>query len=164
LSLDRAPAVERSYSNLGYALLGIVVTRRSGKPYEAFVIERILAPLGMVTATFDPARLGNRFATPHKDRDGVLGPNKPWPHGAYMPVGGLYASARELGHYINFQLSAWPPRDDPDSGLPCSCQARSASASPQPSAYSPFSHAPHAGRTPRASLRSPRTPCSSVRA
>ena len=35
------------YSNLGMALLGDVVAVRSGMPYEAYVIEHILEPLGL---------------------------------------------------------------------------------------------------------------------
>jgi CubicO group peptidase (beta-lactamase class C family) len=119
VTLERAPGIEDSYSNLGYALLGIVVQRCSGQPFDAFITERILAPLSMITATFHPERGGARLVTAYKERrSGGLRPNEHQPMRAYDPAGGLCASARELARFISFQLDAWPPRDDPESGLP----------------------------------------------
>jgi CubicO group peptidase (beta-lactamase class C family) len=51
-SLDRAeqvvePGAWWHYSNLAYALLGEVVAQASGTPYERFVEERLLGPLGL---------------------------------------------------------------------------------------------------------------------
>jgi hypothetical protein len=37
-------------------------------------------------------------------------------HGAFGAMGGLLTSSRDLGRYVAFQLSAWPPRDDADGG------------------------------------------------
>ena len=46
-SLDFAPGSRRQYSNVGALLLGAIVEKVSGQTYEAFVRERVLAPLGM---------------------------------------------------------------------------------------------------------------------
>jgi len=116
--LERAPHVERADSHLGYALLGLVVARRGGISYRTFIEERIAQPLGMTTVTFDPTRASERLATPHKNRRGVLGPNSLREHGVYVAAEGLYTSVRDLTRWLTFQLSAWPPRDDPDAGLP----------------------------------------------
>lgn len=116
VTFERAPGAHEEYSNLGYALLGVVVHRKSGIPYDKFVQERLLAPLGMTTATFHPEGMGHRFATPHRERDGVLTPNEHRPDGAYISVGGLCASTRELVRFAGFQINAWPPRDDADGG------------------------------------------------
>ena len=43
----RAPATAMEYSNLGYALLGRIITNVSGQPYKDFVQRLLLAPLGM---------------------------------------------------------------------------------------------------------------------
>lgn len=43
--LDFAPGEKYAYSNLGYCLLGRVIERISGKPYEVFIKERILRPV-----------------------------------------------------------------------------------------------------------------------
>jgi CubicO group peptidase (beta-lactamase class C family) len=58
-TLDRAemvlPAGARfHYSNLAFALLGIVVERVSGVPYKDYVRERLLEPLGLSRLTFEP--------------------------------------------------------------------------------------------------------------
>jgi CubicO group peptidase (beta-lactamase class C family) len=42
------------YSNLAYALLGIVVERVSGMPYQDYVRERLFAPVGLTRVSFDP--------------------------------------------------------------------------------------------------------------
>jgi CubicO group peptidase (beta-lactamase class C family) len=42
------------YSNLAYALLGIVVERASGRPYMAYVRERLLEPIGLTRISFEP--------------------------------------------------------------------------------------------------------------
>jgi CubicO group peptidase (beta-lactamase class C family) len=41
------PGAERRYSNSNYLLLGMIIERVTGKPYEAELRERILDPLGM---------------------------------------------------------------------------------------------------------------------
>lgn len=53
------------YSNLGMALLGEVVEKVSGKPYEEYVQENILKPLRLTStyATLPQELLGNRLAT-----------------------------------------------------------------------------------------------------
>jgi CubicO group peptidase (beta-lactamase class C family) len=58
-TLDRAemvlPAGARfHYSNLAFALLGIVVERVSGVPYMDYVRERLIEPLGLTRITFEP--------------------------------------------------------------------------------------------------------------
>jgi CubicO group peptidase (beta-lactamase class C family) len=46
------PGAGREYSNAGYVLLGLVVEKASGKPYDAFVKERIFDPVGMKSTGF----------------------------------------------------------------------------------------------------------------
>ncbi len=48
------PGARFHYSNLAFALLGIVVERASGLPYADYVRERLLAPLGLARITFEP--------------------------------------------------------------------------------------------------------------
>ncbi|HEY3550881.1 MAG TPA: serine hydrolase domain-containing protein [Gaiellaceae bacterium] len=42
------------YSNLAYALLGIVVERVSGMPYKDYVRERLFQPVGLTRVSFEP--------------------------------------------------------------------------------------------------------------
>jgi CubicO group peptidase (beta-lactamase class C family) len=48
--LTVAPGFAVAYSNAGYVVLGILISRVSGKPYAEFLQERIFEPLGMETA------------------------------------------------------------------------------------------------------------------
>ncbi|HZT52795.1 MAG TPA: serine hydrolase domain-containing protein, partial [Gaiellaceae bacterium] len=48
------PGARFHYSNLAYALLGIVVERVSGLPYVDYVRERLLEPLGLRRISFEP--------------------------------------------------------------------------------------------------------------
>jgi CubicO group peptidase (beta-lactamase class C family) len=51
-ALNFPPGTEFLYSNTGYALLGVVVKRASGKSLRDFAAERIFRPLGMLHTQF----------------------------------------------------------------------------------------------------------------
>ena len=53
--LEFKPGEDWRYSNSGYVLLGHVVERASGVPYEKFMRENIFAPLGMANTGLDRA-------------------------------------------------------------------------------------------------------------
>ena len=61
-SLLGAPGTEFSYSNDAYALLGCIVERVSGIPYEQYLKEYVLEPAGMTNTVFHLDELLN-----HKD-------------------------------------------------------------------------------------------------
>jgi len=48
--------------------------------------------------------------------DGSYEVEPPLPHGVFGAMGGLLTTADDLGRYVAFHLSAWPPRDDPEAG------------------------------------------------
>ena len=58
--LEFTPGKQYSYNNSGYFLLGIVIEKVTGKPYEQIVRDMIFRPLGMSQSGFDfiniPAR------------------------------------------------------------------------------------------------------------
>jgi CubicO group peptidase (beta-lactamase class C family) len=102
LALNPAPRVSRwrpgtrmSYCNSGPPIAAYVVEKLTGRPFEAFVGERIFAPLGMATASYfkDPAT-DDRRATLYRD-DGVT-PFPYW-HICMRPSGAINASAAEMG-------------------------------------------------------------------
>jgi CubicO group peptidase (beta-lactamase class C family) len=51
--LEFTPGSKYNYSNSGYSLLGYIIEKASGKPYEKLMHEVILQPMGMKTAGFD---------------------------------------------------------------------------------------------------------------
>ncbi len=56
--LNAPPGTSYTYSNLNYCLLGLLVEQLAGRPYEAVVTDRLLAPLGIegmrLASTYDP--------------------------------------------------------------------------------------------------------------
>jgi CubicO group peptidase (beta-lactamase class C family) len=104
-----APNVQHKYSDLGYQLLGEIVTRVSGIPYHQYVRELILDPLGMSATVFEPldgALLG-RQATGYSRR---LFSDELDPEPAFPPVwgeGGLWSCVQDLARWISFQLRAY---------------------------------------------------------
>lgn len=61
--LQAPPGQRFIYSDIGYFVLGEIVERASGLPFERFVAERVLQPLAMRDTTFTPAEpVRNRIA------------------------------------------------------------------------------------------------------
>lgn len=51
--VEFAPGKRYSYNNSGYFLLGLIIEKVTGKPYETVVRELIFNPLGMTSSGFD---------------------------------------------------------------------------------------------------------------
>jgi CubicO group peptidase (beta-lactamase class C family) len=117
LPLDFTPGSENRYSNLAMGLAGWVVTRASGKPYRDYVRERILEPLGMTETFFDESEVPLALLATGYDRVGTTfkAIDHQWHLGAVESAGGIYSSVRDLARFAALELSAWPPRDAPES-------------------------------------------------
>ena len=57
IPFSNAPGIAYEYSNYGFAILGRIVSRVSGKPYGEYVTENILQPLGMTSTTLEPSKV-----------------------------------------------------------------------------------------------------------
>jgi CubicO group peptidase (beta-lactamase class C family) len=112
------PGTRYEYSNYAFGLLGRIVAKASGISYEKFVREEILAKLRMDSSTLEFAQvpLPTRAVGYRLNPDGTYLEEQPLPQGAFGSAGGLLTSADDLGRYVAFHLSAWPPRDDVDAG------------------------------------------------
>jgi CubicO group peptidase (beta-lactamase class C family) len=111
------PGIAFEYSNLGFALLGRVISNVTGVRYQDYIADKLLRPLGMSATTFD------FFAVPAAQRaTGYRWAHERWspeaaePDGEFGAMGGLVTSAADYARYVAFLLSAWPPRDDADRG------------------------------------------------
>jgi CubicO group peptidase (beta-lactamase class C family) len=113
MTLDSTPGVVSAYSNLGFELAGMVVSRVSGMPYGDYLVSHVLRLLGMTSSGFDPD--AGRLATGYMPDGATMQHPKRIELGANA-AGGLFSTVRDLARYAAFELSAWPPRDDADDG------------------------------------------------
>jgi CubicO group peptidase (beta-lactamase class C family) len=111
------PDTRYEYSNYAFGLLGRVVARVSGVQYEKYVRTEILMKLGMSNSSFQFSDVPlTKRAIGYRIRpDGTYLEEPPVPQGAFSSAGGLLTTAADLGRYVAFHLSAWPPRDDPET-------------------------------------------------
>ncbi len=96
------PGQVAAYSNYGAALAGYIVERVSGVPYEDYVEQNILIPLGMVNSTPRqplPATLESNMSRGYKYLNESFQPQD----FAYLkpfPAGGISASATDMARFM----------------------------------------------------------------
>ena len=113
----RAPQSQFEYSNFGYALLGRIVTNVSGRPYKDYIEQEIMRPLGMASTGYDiSAAPQERRALGYRWENDAFAREPDMAHGAFGAMGGVQTSARDYARWVAFLLSAWPPRDGPETG------------------------------------------------
>lgn len=113
----RAPQTQFEYSNFGYALLGRIITNVSGRPFNEYIEQEIMRPLGMSSSGYDI------FTSPQQRRAlGYRWENERWSrepdmrHGAFGSMGGVQTSANDYARWAAFLLAAWPARDGEELG------------------------------------------------
>lgn len=95
------------YDNSLYVIAGLLVETVADQPFESFVEERLLLPLGMsdCAATVGRAPADVAKATPHVNVDGKL---ETTPTGLLgdtaAPAGGIVCSARGMAEWVTFIL------------------------------------------------------------
>ena len=132
LSVNWAPGTQFEYSNLGYAILGMVVTAAGGMPFDEFIRARLLAPLGMTRTGFE----ATEFTADGLAQGYRRGPSG-WeevpydPYGAFAPMGGIFSCVRDLARWVTGFASAFPPGARPQDGHPLAASSRREMQLPQ---------------------------------
>ncbi|MEQ9452678.1 MAG: serine hydrolase domain-containing protein [Pseudomonadales bacterium] len=104
----RAPGTDAAYSNWATALAGLIVANVAGKPFEQYVEDHILSPLGMGQATFDeplPAHLRDDMATGYIVDQGLLKPLGFEYIKNFGPAGALSASSSAMAEFMHAHLN-----------------------------------------------------------
>jgi CubicO group peptidase (beta-lactamase class C family) len=113
--LSRFPGAEYEYSNLGFTLAGLAVSRAVGRPLEDFVRDTLLDPLGLTSTYFDSVVPGGvpRAVGYSLDSNGAWVPFPPQASDAFAGAGGIVSTVRDLATWITWLGSAFrPPNGD----------------------------------------------------
>lgn len=115
--LTRAPEMAYEYSNMGYGILGRIITNVSKTPYAEVITQQVMKPLGMDSTGFyaDRAPLERR-ALGYRWEDQTWKIEPFLAHGALGAMGGVQTSANDYAKWVAFLLQAWPPRDGAEVG------------------------------------------------
>lgn len=118
ISFSNAPGLVYEYSNMGFATLGNIITRVSGKPYQQYINENILKPLQMNDSKWEYTEIPKeKFAPGYRWEDNQWKLEPVLHDGSYGAMGGLICSIEDFSKYVAFHLSAWPPRSDEESSI-----------------------------------------------
>ncbi|MEX2284864.1 MAG: serine hydrolase domain-containing protein [Gemmatimonadota bacterium] len=102
---DTVPGARYAYSNIGFGVLGLAVSRASATPFIELVEDKIFKPLGMSSSTFiitdrlksnlsvgyQNGRTGINTDGPAREHDG---------RGYKVPNGGIYSTVGDLAKFI----------------------------------------------------------------
>lgn len=117
ISFSNVPGTTYEYSNLGFAILGRIITQLSGKPYQDYINEKIFKPLGMNNTIWEytkaPAKL---LAHGYRFEDNIWKEEELLHDGTYGAMGGLITSVEDFSKYMAFHMSVWPANSLPESG------------------------------------------------
>jgi hypothetical protein len=102
------PGLASSYANPNYAVLGYLIEKYSGMPWNGYVQQTLLEPLGMHYSNFD-LRINNsdKYARGYRFESG-----KYIPFPFYVPTGNgapgaLHSCAADMTRFLRFFLNDW---------------------------------------------------------
>lgn len=98
LPLAGEPGTHYSYSNTGYALLGVAIAHAANRSYEELVTERILEPLGMEDTLLVVS--GDKIARFASGHDAAGEPVPHWDFDVFAAAGGWRSSAADMARFI----------------------------------------------------------------
>ncbi|MEV4176845.1 serine hydrolase domain-containing protein [Nonomuraea sp. NPDC049709] len=130
----RPPGEVPAYSNYGAALAGHIVAQVSGQPYDQYVQEHILDPLGMRHSTAAepvPAPLAAGLARSYAHEEGTY-QRKPFVFDNLPPDGSISATANDMARFMIAHLAGGPLLDQPTARL---MHQRSFAADPRIDGY-----------------------------
>jgi len=100
------PGTGVSYSNDGFIILGYLLERITGQPFEEYIQENILGPLEMNDTSFYIADLDEeRLAVPYYWACGIYFPVEQYDFFGGAPCGGLETTINDLSKYLMVHMS-----------------------------------------------------------
>jgi CubicO group peptidase (beta-lactamase class C family) len=120
VSFNCAPGTRFEYSNLGYAILGRVITAVTGVAYPDYIRHRLLTPLGMTRTGYEAEEFevpGQQTSAPAGVARGYRRSPGGWsevafdPAGAFAPMGGIFSCVHDLTRWVAGFAAVFPPGD-----------------------------------------------------
>jgi CubicO group peptidase (beta-lactamase class C family) len=112
LDLVHPPGTRAVYSDLGFILLGTILERVAGEPWERLVPRRVLSPLEMSTTGYCPQASERRDIAPTelcpwRGRliQGEVHDENAFAMGGVAPHAGLFGAANDVARFAGFLLS-----------------------------------------------------------
>jgi len=101
--VGRAPGEAWDYSGGGFTLLQLLVEEVSGRPFAAFMAERVFLPLGMTRTTFDHERAVQLGLAENFNLEGTP---EPFRHYTALAATSLFTTAGDLGLFLQAQAGS----------------------------------------------------------
>lgn len=118
IAYSNVPGVAYEYSNLGFTLLGHIIKKVSGLPYQLYINRHILQPLGMNNTYWEYTKVPSEGLAHGYRRVNGQWTEQPLQHdGAWGAMGGLLTTIEDFSKYMALHLSAWPPRSEKESAV-----------------------------------------------
>ncbi len=117
ISFSNIPGTTYEYSNLTFAMLGIIINRIVGTSYQEYIATNIWKPLEMKQAAWEFTNV-----QPDELAYGYKWINNSWKEeellhdGIFGAMGGMITSIKSFSHYVALHQLAWPPRDGAEIG------------------------------------------------
>lgn len=118
------PGTEFSYSNIGYAILGVALARAAGQPYVAWERAHVLEPLGMQHTRFEvDASIASDLTLGYQvERGGALDSvtaqrEARTGRGYKVPNGAIFTTVDDLARFVSFELGRAPEQIVPHAVL-----------------------------------------------
>jgi CubicO group peptidase (beta-lactamase class C family) len=117
------PGTANRYSNSGYAILGLALSRAAQRPYSDYVTAEILRPLGMTDSAFVvPPEQESRLVYGYRLNSSDATPKRAYnsPNDLLLPAAGLLTTVGDLAKLMRFQMDGGVPGVLSDAALTAS--------------------------------------------
>ena len=104
------------YSNLGYALLGVVAEAVTGTSFIDITTAEVLGPLGLSRTGFDVADFPDLMPGIRLDRNGAGHPAELTGPGVFSPIGGVISTVNDIGAWMKVHMDSLDRIDTDGTG------------------------------------------------
>ena len=118
VSFSNVPGVAYEYSNMGFAMLGMIIKQQSFSHYSDYIAKHIWKPLGMTDAAWEYSKVpANVLAKGYRWLNETYVEQPMLHDGIYGAMGGMIVSIESFAKYLALHEQAWPARNDPEDGI-----------------------------------------------